>query len=66
MELPVAKLLRALLARLLFAVHGLVVIWRVASIYKDNIYWLFGICLIAIFIEGGLVIYQRHGNETTW
>lgn len=66
MTIAAAKIARALLARLLFATHGLIVIWRVASIYKDIKFWLFGVCLVVLFLEGALLILQREGDETRW
>lgn len=63
---PVFKILRALAARLLFSIHGLIAIWRVASLYQDGIFWLFVLIIIAMFVEGILNVLQRQGAETRW
>lgn len=60
------KVLRALSARFLFAAHGLLCTWRVASIYNNSIFWCFGLILVLIFVEGAVLIFYRRANESRW
>ena len=60
------KISKAILARLIFAVHGSIAIWRVTVIY-DNVryFYLFG-TLGCLFLETVLSICIRHGEELKW
>jgi hypothetical protein len=65
-EIPLTKAIRALFARLLFVIHGLIAIWRIASVSGNPAYWMLAFILVVIFIEGALIIFTRRGNENRW
>lgn len=60
------KVFKAILARLIFAVHGFVAIWRVVVIYKNNkFYYLCG-TLGCLVLETVLSVCIRQGEELKW
>lgn len=60
------KVFRALLARVLFAVHGLTAVWRAAAMDGNLLLWIFAIPIILIFIEGGIRIVEFNSIEPRW
>ncbi|OQV12982.1 putative Transmembrane protein 26 [Hypsibius exemplaris] len=60
------KVFKAILARLIFAVHGFIAIWRVTVIYENNrFYYLCG-TLGCLVLETVLSICIRQGEELKW
>ncbi|CAF3375309.1 unnamed protein product [Rotaria socialis] len=53
-------------ARILFAIHGIAAIWRVALVYKQNKYWFQAITLFGIPIEFFVTLYANNGHEWKW
>ncbi|XP_066442070.1 transmembrane protein 26-like [Eleutherodactylus coqui] len=64
MELKV--LFSAVLTRLLFMFHSVLGVWRVASLQKDNIYWLLAVCNILLCIEMVLTVKFKKGKGLKW
>lgn len=60
------KIIRAVLARLLFIVHGLIALNMVVTVYHDRIFWCYLVLVLALVVEGILNICQRNGDETRW
>jgi hypothetical protein len=60
------KVFKAILARLIFAVHGFIAIWRVTVIYNNNrFYYLCG-TLGCLVLETVLSVCIRQGEELKW
>ncbi|CAF1262974.1 unnamed protein product [Rotaria sordida] len=53
-------------ARILFAIHGIAAIWRVALVYKQNKYWFQAITLFGIPAEFFVTLYVNNGHEWKW
>ncbi|CAF0933657.1 unnamed protein product [Rotaria sordida] len=53
-------------ARILFAIHGIAAIWRVALVYKQNKYWFQAITLFGIPVEFFVTLYVNNGHEWKW
>ncbi|UJR23607.1 hypothetical protein I4U23_026594 [Adineta vaga] len=53
-------------ARIIFAVHGIAAIWRVALVYKQNKYWFQAITLFGIPVEFFVTLYMNNGHEWKW
>ncbi|XP_066297160.1 transmembrane protein 26-like isoform X2 [Branchiostoma lanceolatum] len=66
MELHCINIIKALITRLLFAVHGLIAIWRVTNVYKASIYWVGLSGLAGLFIETCYTVGKRKGKEYKW
>ncbi|XP_035697998.1 transmembrane protein 26-like isoform X1 [Branchiostoma floridae] len=66
MELHCINIIKALITRLLFAVHGLIAIWRVTDVYKASIYWIGLSGLAGLFIETCYTVGKRKGKEYKW
>ena len=58
--------LKAILVRLVFAVHSLVTIYRVVEAYQNTYYWLLLISLLGLLIETVITLVKRAGKEWTW
>ncbi|CAF0774485.1 unnamed protein product [Didymodactylos carnosus] len=53
-------------ARILFAIHGIAAIWRVALVYRKNKYWFQAITLFGIPAEFFVTLYVNNGHEWKW
>ncbi|CAF3335600.1 unnamed protein product [Rotaria socialis] len=53
-------------ARIIFAIHGIAAIWRVALVYKQNKYWFQAITLFGIPAEFFVTLYVNNGHEWKW
>ncbi|CAM4767258.1 unnamed protein product [Rotaria magnacalcarata] len=53
-------------ARIIFAIHGIAAIWRVALVYKENKYWFQAITLFGIPAEFFVTLYVNNGHEWKW
>ncbi|CAF0729972.1 unnamed protein product [Adineta steineri] len=53
-------------ARIIFAIHGIAAIWRVALVYKQNKYWFQAITLFGIPVEFFVTLYMNNGHEWKW
>jgi len=60
------KIIRALLARMLFVVHSLMTIWQTVQINDNPTYWSFAFISIGILVEGSYNIIMRAGDERKW
>jgi len=58
--------LKAIIVRLVFAVHSLVSIYRVVEAYQNPYYWLLLISLVGLLIETVITLVKRAGKEWTW
>lgn len=61
----ICKLIMIVMSRVLFILHSLVSIWRVADIFGD-IAWLGSIGVVPYFIDIYVVLKHRRGQEWTW
>ena len=57
---------RALLVRTLFAIHGLVAIWRVHIVSADSRFWYISLALVGLSAETMVTLYKKRGNEWKW
>ncbi|ELU06154.1 hypothetical protein CAPTEDRAFT_23383, partial [Capitella teleta] len=57
---------RAILVRVLFAIHGLVAVWRLHSVTGDGTYWYITLALVGLCAETMVTLYKKMGNEWKW
>ncbi|KAK7496766.1 hypothetical protein BaRGS_00011975 [Batillaria attramentaria] len=57
---------RAVLVRLLFAVHGVVSIWRLATVTDDVRYWYLASVLGLYLFEMSITLGKKRGKEWKW
>ena len=57
---------RAILVRLIFALHGLLAIWLLSTIKGDATYWYIAGSLTGLIVETGVTIYRNKGQEWKW
>ncbi|KAK6472316.1 transmembrane protein 26-like [Huso huso] len=60
------NLLLATLSRVLFAVHGVVTVWRVVSVKGDPIYWLLLIGVGLLGVEMAVTLKRTQNGEWKW
>ncbi|MGH0136433.1 UNVERIFIED_CONTAM: hypothetical protein FKN15_066199, partial [Acipenser sinensis] len=60
------NLLLATLSRVLFAVHGVVTVWRVVSVTGDPIYWLLLIGVGLLGVEMAVTLKRTQNGEWKW
>uniref|UniRef100_A0A915IVS0 Transmembrane protein 26 n=1 Tax=Romanomermis culicivorax TaxID=13658 RepID=A0A915IVS0_ROMCU len=65
-RLLVFKVMGALIARMLFAAHNIVAIWRLYDETEDMTFWLLGFAPILLFLEAAVTILWHQGDEYTW
>ena len=58
--------IKAIIVRLVFAIHSLVSIYRVVEAYQNTYYWLLLLTLLGLLIETVITLIYRAGNEWTW
>ncbi|XP_066205851.1 transmembrane protein 26 isoform X1 [Saccopteryx leptura] len=56
----------ALATRLLFFLHSLVGVWRVAEARKEPRYWLLALLNLLLFLETALTLKFKHGRGCKW
>lgn len=57
---------RAIFVRVLFAIHGLIAIWRLQMVSGDGRYWYIGLALAGLLGETVFTLYKKRGNEWKW
>ncbi|KAK7093206.1 transmembrane protein 26-like [Littorina saxatilis] len=57
---------RAILVRLLFAVHGLVAVWLLANVTKEPRYWYIASALGLLLLELTITLGKKGGKEWKW
>ena len=57
--------LKAMITRLIFLLHSMVVVWRVTEVAGD-LFWLFAIPYLALIIEAMIVLLFRRAKEWKW
>ena len=57
---------RAIFVRLLFAIHGLTVVWRLYSVTGDPRYWYIITGLLLLVAEATVTLRKKKGNEWKW
>ena len=57
--------LKAMITRLIFLLHSMVVVWRVTEVEGD-LFWLFAIPYLALIIEAMIVLLFRRAKEWKW
>jgi hypothetical protein len=60
------NLIRAIFVRLIFSCHGLIAIWRLVIVAKDDRYWYLTGALGGLFIESLITICKKKGREWKW
>ncbi|XP_074655731.1 transmembrane protein 26-like [Tubulanus polymorphus] len=58
--------IRALLVRILFALHGVLAIWRLNVAAKDIRYWYLSLAIGGLFIETLVTLCKKRGQEWKW
>ncbi|XP_077997306.1 transmembrane protein 26-like [Glandiceps talaboti] len=58
--------LKAIITRLMFSVHGFVSVWRVADVKGDPLYWLLLMSIIGLLFETIITLKLRKGQEWKW
>ncbi|XP_006813274.1 transmembrane protein 26-like [Saccoglossus kowalevskii] len=64
--MAIITIVKACIVRLLFAVHGILAIWRVADVKHDPSYWCLLVSLMGLVCETTLTLKLRHGEEWKW
>ncbi|XP_054428422.1 transmembrane protein 26 [Pteronotus mesoamericanus] len=59
-------LFNALVTRLLFLLHSLVGVWRVAKVYEEPRYWLLAMLTLLLFLETALTLKFKRGRGYKW
>ncbi|KAM7073548.1 transmembrane protein 26 [Molossus nigricans] len=59
-------LFNALVTRLLFFLHSLVGVWRVAEVKKEPRYWLLALLNLLLFLETALTLKFKRGRGYKW
>ncbi|XP_070801987.1 transmembrane protein 26 [Pituophis catenifer annectens] len=59
-------LLNALVTRLLFALHALLGVWRVAEVKKERRYWLLALLNLLLCLETALTLKLKRGRGYKW
>ena len=57
---------RAILVRLMFALHGLMAVWYLTSLTGQPYFWYLTIALLGLLIETIATIWKNRGNEWKW
>ncbi|XP_050412256.1 transmembrane protein 26 [Patella vulgata] len=57
---------RAITVRLLFVCHGMLTIWRVCLVTKDDKYWYLGCVLGLLVVELAITLGLKGGKEWKW
>ena len=57
-------ILKALLARCLFAIHGIVTIWRVTAMNSDMVYYLLVIPVCLLPLE--MIVTLKYSDNGEW
>ena len=60
------RVLKALTTRVIFAAHALFSIWQVVIITSSNSYWIMGVTLFCMLLEGIYTVVKRKGEESKW
>ncbi|XP_058808934.1 transmembrane protein 26 isoform X3 [Phymastichus coffea] len=58
--------LKAVITRLVFACHGLLAIWQVASSKRNPAFWYLGCPIILLFFEGTFTLTIKANQEWKW
>lgn len=60
----IVGLLKAILSRILFVVHGLICIWRLFVVKQEPLYWCLVLTLLLIILE--MVVTLRINGRAEW
>ncbi|XP_006642138.3 transmembrane protein 26-like isoform X1 [Lepisosteus oculatus] len=60
------NVLLATLSRLLFAVHGVLTVWRVVTVKGDPVYWLLLLGVALLGVEMGVTLKFTRSGEWKW
>ncbi|XP_054758701.2 transmembrane protein 26-like [Lytechinus pictus] len=62
----IVSIAKGLLARVFFAVHGILATWRATSVYQSNIYYVLLAPLIVLPVEMGITFGCTENGEWKW
>lgn len=57
---------KGLLARIIFALHGLLTVWKVTLSYESPVYWLLAVPILFLPIEFGITFKCTKTGEWKW
>lgn len=57
---------RALFVRIVFAVHGLVTVWRLTVATDNDYYWFITSAIGGLALETSITIYKKRGHDWKW
>ena len=60
------KIIKAVIARSLYALYTVLVVWRVTEALQDDSYWSLLFCISLIGVETLHTIVWRKGGELKW
>lgn len=60
------KVTKALIARILFATHSIIAVWRLYADGKNIYLMLIALAPVSLFLEAFVTILWRHGDEYKW
>ncbi|KAK0074774.1 hypothetical protein PV325_001678, partial [Microctonus aethiopoides] len=58
--------IKAIITRLVFASHGFIAIWQVATFKKNPLYWYLSGPIILLFFEGIFTVTIKANQEWKW
>lgn len=57
---------KAITTRAIFAIHGLIAIWRTADVKQTAFWWILAIPIFGLLMESLFTIIYRKGLEWKW
>ncbi|XP_011306880.1 transmembrane protein 26 [Fopius arisanus] len=58
--------IKAIITRLVFASHGFIAIWQVATFKKNPLYWYLSCPILVLFFEGLFTLTIKENQEWKW
>ncbi|XP_002733201.1 transmembrane protein 26-like [Saccoglossus kowalevskii] len=59
-------IVKAIITRLMFSVHGFISVWRVTDVKADPLYWLLLMSVLGLLFETIITLKLRKGHEWKW
>jgi hypothetical protein len=58
--------MRAIIVRVVFALHGLIAIWLLTAVTHNTTYWYMATALTGLLFETLVTLYMKRGQEWKW
>ena len=63
---PLLIIVRALVVRTIFAVHGIVTVWRLTDVTGNKNYWFITFSIAGLTLETIVTICKKRGHDWKW